>query len=141
MNWTNGLFWLWAVGSVLWATFIGLLLRDKGEEAIQVVALGPPLVILALGSVLIGAAFRRFRRLRKQQDLWGVWRREAAISQRETTAEASRSDREPSGGRRRDPPGQILADRDQPDGVAARSGAVEFYAPRASWRDSGRNTS
>ncbi len=31
---------------------------------------------------------------------------------------------------------RFLADRDQPDGVAARSGAVEFYAPRASWRAS-----
>ncbi len=58
MNWTKSLFWLWAVGSVLWATFVGLLLRDFGEEAIQVIALGPPLATLAIGSVLVWA-FRR----------------------------------------------------------------------------------
>ncbi len=61
MSWTKGLFWFWAVGSVLWATFIGLLLRDSSEEVVQVIALGPPLVILAIGSVLVWA-FRRFRR-------------------------------------------------------------------------------
>ncbi len=58
MNWTKGLFWLWAAGSVLWATFVGLLLRDNGEEAIQIIALGPPLVIFAIGAVLVWA-FRR----------------------------------------------------------------------------------
>ncbi len=60
MDWTNGLFWLWGVGSVLWATCIGLLLRDQGEETIQVVALGPPLVILAIGA-LVRAFFWMFR--------------------------------------------------------------------------------
>ena len=61
MNWINGLLWLWAVGSVLSATLIGLLLRDNGDEAIQIIALGPPLVIalcpplviLVIGAVLV----------------------------------------------------------------------------------------
>ena len=59
----------------------------------------------------------------------------------EATAEVHSSQREPlgaSGGGRHDPAGQSLADRYQSDGAAACSGAVEFYAPRASWRDPGR---
>ena len=50
MNWTKGLFWFWAVGAVIWATFIGLFLHDYGEETIQVIALGPPLAVFAIGS-------------------------------------------------------------------------------------------
>ncbi len=53
MNWTKGLFWFWAVGSVIWATFIGLFLHDYGEGTIQVVALGPPLAVFAIGSALV----------------------------------------------------------------------------------------
>jgi hypothetical protein len=55
VNWTKGLLRLWAVGSVLWATIVGLLLRDNGEEVIQIIALGPPLVIFAIGAVLVWA--------------------------------------------------------------------------------------
>jgi hypothetical protein len=61
MNWTEVLFWLWAVGSVLWATSTGLLLRNAGEEEIQAIALGPPIVIFAIGAALVWA-FTVFRR-------------------------------------------------------------------------------
>jgi hypothetical protein len=52
MNWTKGLLWLCAAGSVLWATFIGLLLRDNGEDAVLVIALSPPLATLALATLV-----------------------------------------------------------------------------------------
>jgi hypothetical protein len=66
MNWKKVLFWLWAVGSVLWATFTGLLLPNNrglllpniSAEEIQIVALGPPLVILAIAALVW--AFRVF---------------------------------------------------------------------------------
>jgi hypothetical protein len=52
MSWTNGLLWLLAVGSALWATWIGLLLRDNGGDAVQVIALSPPLAILAIAALV-----------------------------------------------------------------------------------------
>ncbi len=52
MNWTKSLFWLWAAGSALWVTWIGLLPRDNGEDAAQVIALSPPLAILAIAALV-----------------------------------------------------------------------------------------
>ncbi len=52
MNWTKSLFWLWAAGSALWATLIGLFPRDNGEVALQVIALSPPLAILAIAALV-----------------------------------------------------------------------------------------
>ncbi len=49
MNWTVA-FRLWIVGAVLWAAIIGLLLRNNGEEELLVIALGPPLVMLAMAA-------------------------------------------------------------------------------------------
>lgn len=60
MDWSKVLFFLWAVGSVLWGTTIGLLLSDDDEMTIQLVALGPPLAVLAIGSALVWA-FNQFR--------------------------------------------------------------------------------
>jgi hypothetical protein len=55
-NWTNRLFWLfWAVGSALWGAIVGVFLSGHGEEAIQTVVLGFPLVTLATVSALIWA--------------------------------------------------------------------------------------
>jgi SNF2 family DNA or RNA helicase len=82
---------------------------------------------------------------REHKDVWGVWRqpaRWALIWLDETTAEVSRFGREvlgACGGRRRNPAGQSLADRNQPHGMAARFGASEFHAPRTPRRDPDRH--
>ena len=52
MKWTKSLFWLCAAGSALWATWIGLLLRDRGEDTVQVIALSPPLSLLAIATLV-----------------------------------------------------------------------------------------
>jgi hypothetical protein len=60
MDWAKVLFFLWAFGSVLWGASMGLLLRDDDEVTIQLVALGPPLGVLAVGSALAWAV-KQFR--------------------------------------------------------------------------------
>ncbi len=52
MKWTKSLFWLYTAGSALWATWIGLLLRDHGEDTVQVIALSFPLCLLAIAALV-----------------------------------------------------------------------------------------
>jgi hypothetical protein len=85
MNWTRGLFRLWIVGTVLWVAYIGMTValpawreahcdpsddpfcglgpksQHDGVWDLANTALDPPLVVLAIGSVMVWA-FRGFRK-------------------------------------------------------------------------------